>query len=183
MIELNNVSKSYNKGKIKAVHDLNLSIKPGEIFGFLGPNGAGKTTTIKIIMGFLKPDKGEIIINGMNNNEKLLDCKKIISYIPEDPMIYERLKGKEYLKFIGDVYGVSDEQGSAVLNKWLGIFGLADAINDPIKSYSHGMRQKIVLLGALLPQSNVFILDEPMTGLDPKSAHHLKEIMKKRLNH
>jgi len=178
VIEIQNVSKSYNKGEIKAVNNLDLQVKPGEIFGFLGPNGAGKTTTIKMVVGLLTPDKGRVMVNGLDNRKESLKCKRMISYVPENPVIYERLTGLEYLNFMGDVYGVSKEQRSSVIARWLDIFGLGSAIKDPIKSYSHGMRQKIVLLGALLPSCDVFILDEPMVGLDPKSAHSLKEIMR-----
>jgi ABC-2 type transport system ATP-binding protein len=178
MIEIQSVSKSYNKGKIKAVDNLTLTINPGEIFGFLGPNGAGKSTTIKMIVGLLRPDTGSIRINGMDNAEKSLECKSITTYVPENPEIYERLTGMEYLNFMGDIYGVSREDREAVLSQLLETFGLDNAINSQIKSYSHGMRQKIILLGALLPSADVFILDEPLIGLDPKSAHSLKSIMR-----
>ncbi len=178
MIEIREVSKSYNKGEVKAVSNLSLTVEPGEIFGFLGPNGAGKTTLIKMMVGLLKPDQGQITINGLDNQLHSLECKKITSYVPDHPTVYERLRGLEYLNFIGDVYGVPANQRLAVMDRWLEIFGLNSAINSPIKSYSHGMRQKIVLLGALLPSCEVFILDEPMAGLDPKSAHQLKEIMR-----
>jgi ABC-2 type transport system ATP-binding protein len=178
MIDIKDISKSYNKGTVKAVNNLSLTVKPGEIFGFLGPNGAGKTTLIKMMVGLLKPDRGTITINGLDNQRHSLACKKITSYVPDHPTVYERLRGLEYLNFIGDVYGVPAKQRLRVIDRWLEIFGLNQAINSPIKSYSHGMRQKIVLLGALLPSCDVFILDEPMAGLDPKSAHQLKEIMR-----
>ncbi len=179
MIEIENVSKSYNKGKVKAVDNLSLTIKPGEIFGFLGPNGAGKSTTIKMIVGLLKPDSGTIHINGMDNRKNSLKCKAITSYVPENPEVYERLTGMEYLNFMGDVYGVSGADRTTVISQLLETFGLDKAVNNPIKSYSHGMRQKIILLGALIPSSDVFILDEPLIGLDPKSAHALKTIMRR----
>ncbi|MCP5107804.1 MAG: ABC transporter ATP-binding protein [bacterium] len=178
MIEIEGVSKSYNKGKVKAVDNLNLTIKPGEIFGFLGPNGAGKSTTIKMIVGLLKPDSGTIRIKGMDNRKKSLRCKAITSYVPENPETYERLTGMEYLNFMGDVYGVPGADRTTVISQLLETFGLEKAVNNPIKSYSHGMRQKIILLGALIPSSDVFILDEPLIGLDPKSAHSLKTIMR-----
>lgn len=177
MIELRNLSKSYNKGKVKAVNNLSLTVQPGEIFGFLGPNGAGKTTTIKMIVGLLKPDNGDIILNGLYNQEHPLKCKSMIAYIPEDPEIYDRLTGLEYINFIGDIYGTSIEARTTLTKKWSEIFGLTNAIKQSIKSYSHGMRQKIILIGAIVAQPEIFILDEPLTGLDPKSSHSLKEIM------
>ncbi len=177
MIELKNLSKSYNKGKVKAVNNLSLTVQPGEIFGFLGPNGAGKTTTIKMIVGLLKPDKGSIMLNGLCNQEHALKCKSMIAYIPEDPEIYDRLTGLEYINFIGDVYGTPAKVRTTLTEKWSEIFGLTNAIKQSIKSYSHGMRQKIILIGAIIARPEIFILDEPLTGLDPKSAHSLKEIM------
>ena len=178
MIEFRRVSKSYNKGKVKAVDDLDLVIKPGEIFGFLGPNGAGKTTTIKMIVGLLKPDAGTITINGLDSQKDALKCKSMTTYVPDYPAIYERLTGLEYLNFIGDVYGVPKKDRIARIEKWLEIFELSQAVSSPIQSYSHGMRQKIVLMAALLPAPRVMVLDEPMVGLDPRASHHLKEIMR-----
>jgi len=178
MIELQRVSKSYNKGKVKAVDDLTLTIHPGEIFGFLGPNGAGKTTTIKMIVGLLRPDVGAIAINGLNVQTNALKCKAMTTYVPDYPAIYERLTGLEYLNFIGDVYGVPRAERLERIGKWLEIFELAAAVGNPIQSYSHGMRQKIVLIAAILPAPDVMVLDEPMVGLDPRAAHHLKEFMR-----
>lgn len=178
MIEFRRVSKSYNKGKVKAVDDLDLVIKPGEIFGFLGPNGAGKTTTIKMIVGLLKPDAGTITINGLDSQKDALKCKAMTTYVPDYPAIYERLTGLEYLNFIGDVYGVAKEDRIARIEKWLEIFELSQAVSSPIQSYSHGMRQKVVLMAALLPAPRVMVLDEPLVGLDPRASHHLKEIMR-----
>ncbi len=178
MIEFRRVSKSYNKGKVKAVDDLDLVIKPGEIFGFLGPNGAGKTTTIKMIVGLLKPDAGTITINGLDSQKDALQCKAMTTYVPDYPAIYERLTGLEYLNFIGDVYGVPKKDRIARIEKWLEIFELSQAVSSPIQSYSHGMKQKIVLMAALLPAPRVMVLDEPMVGLDPRASHRLKEIMR-----
>jgi ABC-2 type transport system ATP-binding protein len=182
MIEIQKVSKSYNQGKVRAVDDLDLVVQPGEIFGFLGPNGAGKTTTIKMIVGILKPDQGSIHINGLDSQAESLRCKAMTSYVPDYPAVYERLKGIEFLNFIGDVYGVPKKDRLPRMEKWLGIFELTGAIADPIQSYSHGMRQKIVLTAALLPDPQVLILDEPMVGLDPRAAHHLKELLRERCN-
>jgi ABC-2 type transport system ATP-binding protein len=178
MLDLQHVSKSYNKGKVKAVDDLSLVVRPGEIFGFLGPNGAGKTTTIKMIVGLLKPDAGTIGVNGLDTQKDALKCKSITTYVPDYPAIYERLTGMEYLNFIGDVYGVLKKDRLERIEKWLEIFELAQAVASPIQSYSHGMKQKIVLIAALLPAPQVMVLDEPLVGLDPRSSHHLKELMR-----
>lgn len=179
MLKLDNISKSYGKGAIKAVDNVNLHIKPGEIFGFLGPNGAGKTTTIKMIVGLLKPDEGRITINNINVWEDPLKAKSMISYVPDNPEIYDRLKGIEYLNFIADMYGVSKDSRKKKLDYYLELFNIKDAVGDIIASYSHGMKQKLVLTSALLNDPKLFILDEPMVGLDPKSAFNLKEIMRK----
>jgi ABC-2 type transport system ATP-binding protein len=178
VIELNHVSKSYNKGKVKAVNDLTLTVKSGEIFGFLGPNGAGKTTSIKLIVGLLRPDSGTISVEGLDTQKEALKCKEMTTYVPDYPAVYERLTGLEYLNFIGDVYGVPKEERLERIGKWLEIFELASAVTSPIQSYSHGMKQKIVLMAALLPAPRVMVLDEPMVGLDPRAAHHLKELMR-----
>ncbi|EOD01624.1 ABC transporter ATP-binding protein [Caldisalinibacter kiritimatiensis] len=180
MLKIENVSKSYNKGQIKAVDNISIHAKSGEIFGFLGPNGAGKTTTIKMVVGLLKPDSGKIYVNGVDNQKDSIKAKSFISYVPDAPEVYDRLTGIEYLNFMADVYGVSKEERAERIEKYLEIFKLKDAINDPIKSYSHGMQQKVVLIGALIHDPQLFILDEPMVGLDPKSAFDLKEIMRKR---
>jgi len=178
MIELRNVCKSYNKGAVRAVDDLTLAVPPGEIFGFLGPNGAGKTTTIKMIVGILAPDTGTIAIEGRDNRREPLACKAVTAYVPDSPEIYERLTGLEYLNFIADVYGVPARERAERAKRWLEVFELASAAADPIQTYSHGMRQKIVLSGALIVEPRVFVLDEPMTGLDPRSAHSLKQAMR-----
>lgn len=178
MIDIRNVSKSYNKGSVKAVDSLNLKVSKGEIFGFLGPNGAGKTTTIKMIIGLLNPDDGSIIINGTDINKNAIEAKKNIGYVPDNPNLYERLTGTEYLNFMADVYRVPAEQRRQRIEHYLEMFELNDAASDLIKSYSHGMKQKIALTGALIHNPAVWILDEPMVGLDPKSAHLLKEQMR-----
>ena len=180
MIEIRHVSKSYNKGAVRAVDDLDLVIQGGEIFGFLGPNGAGKTTTIKLVVGILKPDSGAILIKGLDSQKQPLECKSMVTYVPDYPAVYERLTGMEYLNFIGDVYSVPRRRRIERIDKWLQIFELGPAITSPIQSYSHGMRQKIVLMAALLPEPEIMFLDEPMVGLDPRAAHHLKELMRER---
>lgn len=178
MIEIKNLSKSYNKGTVKAVDNLNLNVKRGEIFGFLGPNGAGKTTTIKMMVGLLNPDEGSIVINGYDNQKQPLDAKKSIGYVPDNPDVYERLTGIEYLNFMADVYKVPADVRSEKIGYFLDMFELSDAAADLIKSYSHGMKQKIVLTGALVHSPEIWVLDEPMVGLDPKSAHLLKGLMR-----
>ncbi len=178
MIELTNVSKSYNRGRIKAVDDLSLAVRPGEIFGFLGPNGAGKTTTIKMIVGLLRPDAGRITVEGFDTAKDGLRAKQVTTYVPDTPEVYERLTGLEYLNFIGDVYGVPKAERLERIGKWLEIFELASVVTNPIQSYSHGMKQKIVLAAALLPAPRVMVLDEPLVGLDPRAAHQIKEMFR-----
>jgi len=178
MIELRNVSKSYAKGRVKAVDDLTLTVRPGEIFGFLGPNGAGKTTTIKMIVGLLKPDRGAVVVAGFDVRKEPLRAKALTTYVPDTPAVYERLTGLEYLNFIGDVYGVSKKDRLARIEKGLEVFELSSAVGSPIQSYSHGMKQKIVLIAALLPAPRVMVLDEPMVGLDARSAHHMKNLLR-----
>lgn len=178
MIQLTNITKSYNKGKVKAVDDLSLTVKPGEIFGFLGPNGAGKTTTIKMMVGLLRPDTGTVTINGFDLEKDPLGVKQSISFVPDNPDVYEKLTGIEYLNFMGDVYNVPAPERKERISRFLELFDLSGAVNNLIQSFSHGMRQKIVLIGAMLHNPSVFILDEPMVGLDPKSAHNLKEYMR-----
>jgi len=177
MIEITNVSKSYAGGTKKAVDNLSLSVRPGEIFGFLGPNGAGKTTTIKMLVGLLRPDSGSITINGCDVTARPLEAKRQIGFVPDTPEVYDRLTGLEYLNFIGDIYGVAGSERKARIERLAATFELTSALGDQINSYSHGMQQKIVLMGALLHSPPVWILDEPMVGLDPRSAHLLKELM------
>ena len=178
MIVLDHVAKSYNKGKVRAVDDLTLTVPSGEIYGFLGPNGAGKTTTLKMVVGLLRPDAGSIAINGFDVRTDALKTKSLATYVPDYPAVYERLTGLEYLNFIGDVYGVPKRERLERIDKWLEIFELGQAVGNPIQSYSHGMKQKIVLIAAILPAPRVMILDEPMVGLDPRASHRLKEMMR-----
>lgn len=180
MLKLQNISKTYGKGKVKAVDNVNLEIRPGEIFGFLGPNGAGKTTTIKMIVGLLKPDEGNIFLENINVWEEPLKAKSQISYVPDTPEIYDKLKGIEYLNFIADMYEIPKDIRHERIEKYLEVFDLKHAIGDIIGSYSHGMKQKLVLISALIHEPKLFILDEPMVGLDPKSSFQLKEIMRER---
>jgi len=181
MIKIQNVTKSYNKSKV-AVDNINLEIEAGEIFGFIGHNGAGKTTTIKMITGIETIDSGDIFVGGVNIAANPLLAKQKIGFVPDSPDMYLKLKGIEYLKFMGSVYGVS---GAILKEKIIELsrrFEMEQALKDKIESYSHGMRQKIIIIGALLHSPEVFILDEPMTGLDPRAAFTLKEIMKEEAN-
>ncbi len=177
VLSIKNVSKSYAKGKVKAVDDISLEVRPGEIFGFLGPNGAGKTTTIKMITGVLPIDTGTINVNGHDIDKDPIKAKMSMGYVPDTHDIYDRLTGIEYLNFIADVYEVSRKERKQNIEKYLDMFEMKQAAGQPIKSYSHGMKQKIILTGALLHNPPLWILDEPMTGLDPKSAHLMKEEM------
>ena len=178
MIDIKNLSKSYNKGNVKAVDNLNLHVNPGEIFGFIGPNGAGKTTTIKMMVGLLNPDVGNITLNGLNIQKQAIEAKKRIGYVPDNPDVYDRLTGIEYLNFMSDVYQVPSDMRKERIGYFLEMLDLKDAASDLIKSYSHGMKQKIALTGALIHDPVLWILDEPIVGLDPKSAHLLKEMMR-----
>lgn len=177
MLSVKNVKKSFNGGKTFAVDDISFDVHSSEIFGFLGPNGAGKTTTIKMITGLLQLDGGSIEINGVDIEKNPIEAKRQFSFVPDSPEVFDKLKGIEYLNFLGDVYGVEVKDRMERIEKYGALFELENALNDPMMSYSHGMKQKIVLIGALLHEPEIFILDEPMVGLDPKSAFHLKEIM------
>lgn len=179
MLSIKNLTKSYAKSDVKALDDVNLELKPGEIFGFLGPNGAGKTTAIKIISGILSFEKGEVEICGHDIVKDGLNAKKEMGYVPDNHIIYDKLTGREYVDFMADIYGVDLTTRKERAEKMLEMFELAKAFDSPIKTYSHGMKQKICIIGALIHNPKLWILDEPMTGLDPQSAHQLKELMKK----
>ena len=174
-------SKSYVKNK-RIIENLNLEIKNGEIFGFLGPNGAGKTTTIKMITGILDINDGDILIDGVSIKENPVEAKKNFGYVPDNPDLFLKLKGIEYLNFLADIYHISKDDRKERIEQYSKLFGVYDNLNDRIQSYSHGMRQKITVIGAMLHNPQNWILDEPMTGLDPKSAHDLKILMKQHAN-
>lgn len=178
MILIDHVTKRYQTNARPAVDDLTLTIPDGKIFGFLGPNGAGKTTTIKMITGITSIDSGKIEINGIDITKVPLEAKKQFGYVPDSPDMFLRLKGIEYLNFLGDIYEVPQKERQERITKLATQFELVDVLRDKIQSYSHGMRQKIVLIGALLHMPKVWILDEPLTGLDPKSSYILKEMMR-----
>ena len=178
MIEFKDVSKSYIKDK-KSVDSLNFSVQDGEIFGFLGPNGAGKTTTIKMLTGILDIDfGGDILIDGKSIKNNPLEAKKQFGYIPDSPDMFLKLKGIEYLNFIADVYEISKEDRKERIENLAKKFKIYDDLDSRMESYSHGMRQKLMIISVLLHNPKNWILDEPMTGLDPKSAFDLKEMMK-----
>jgi len=177
MIDIKNVSKTYG-GSVKAVDDLTLTVDAGCIYGFLGPNGAGKTTTIKLITGIIRPDGGTITVDGCDIDSDAIGAKKKIGFVPDDPNAFLRLKGIEYLKFMADIYDVPNSQREQDIPELAERFEMSKALGDKIQSYSHGMRQKIVIMGALLHRPSVWILDEPMTGLDPKSSFVLKSMMR-----
>ena len=181
MIKLKNLSKSFVKGK-KVVDNLNLQINDGEIFGFLGPNGAGKTTTLKMMTGILDIDEGDILVDGISIQKDPIKAKRNFGFVPDNPDIFLKLTGIEYLNFISDIYDIQSnvrEQRIESLTKRLELY---DVLFDKIESYSHGMRQKIVDIGSILHEPKNWILDEPMTGLDPKSSHELKKIMREEAN-
>ena len=181
MIEIKNVSKRYKKNK-NVIDNLNLEIKNGEIFGFLGPNGAGKTTTIKMITGILEIDEGEILIDNKSITKEPLEAKKQMGLVSDNPDVFLKLNGIEYLNFIADVYEVSTEDRTERIKKLAEKFEIINVLNNKIESYSHGMRQKLIIIGALLHNPKNWILDEPMTGLDPKSSFELKNMMREHAN-
>ena len=172
MIKIKNITKAYRKNS-NVIENINLTINDGEIFGFIGPNGAGKTTTIKMITGILNIEKGDILIDGKSIKTKSLEAKKRIGFVPDDPNIFLRLTGLEYLTFIADIYEVPEKERISRIKELTKQFDMFDYLEDRIESYSHGMRQKIVIIGVLIHNPKNWILDEPLTGLDPKSAYIL----------
>jgi len=174
MIRLENVTKKY--GSFAAVSDLDLEVRPGELFGFLGPNGAGKTTTIKMITGLLKPTAGKVFIDGHDLEKEPLAAKKVIGYIPDRSFLYDKLTGKEFLHFVGGLYGMADGNCDVRARELLELFELDLWQNELIESYSHGMKQKLIMAAALLHRPRLIVVDEPMVGLDPKSARMAKAI-------
>ena len=181
MIEIKNISKKYKRNK-KVINDVNLEIKDGEIFGFLGPNGAGKTTTIKMITGILEIDEGDILIDGKSIKKEPIEAKKQIGFVPDNPDVFLKLKGIEYLNFMADIYEVSTQDRVKRIKELSEKFEINNVLNNKIESYSHGMRQKLIIIGVLLHNPKNWILDEPMTGLDPKSSFELKNMMREHAN-
>lgn len=177
MLEIINVSKTYKKSKVKAIDSINLRIEDGDIYGFIGPNGAGKSTTIKCITGIHSFEEGEILLDGVSIKSQPIECKRKMAYVPDNPDVYENLSGTEYINFICDVYGVGEERNE-LISKYAKMFGIEERLADSIKNYSHGMKQKIVLIAAIVHKPKLLVLDEPFVGLDPKAAYDLKEVMK-----
>jgi len=176
MIELKDLTKKY--GNFKAVNNLNLSVKKGEVFGFIGPNGAGKTTTIKMMGGILEPTAGTVTIAGINMQKEPEKAKSNIGFIPDRPYLYEKLTGMEFLKFTGDLYGVSEEAFKSKASKILKDFSLDNWAHELIESYSHGMKQRLIMSAALLHDPEVIIVDEPMVGLDPAAIIMVKNLFR-----
>jgi len=176
MLEIKNVSKNY--GEKVGVSDLSLTVSDGEIFGFVGPNGAGKTTLIKAIVGIHAPSSGDILLNDVSILKDPLAFKKEIAYIPDNPDIYPSIRGIDYLNFLADIYELPKENREKEITKYAKLFELEDALGNVISSYSHGMRQKLVIIGALIHKPKLLVLDEPFVGLDPKSTKLLKDIMR-----
>ncbi|MDD4027682.1 MAG: ABC transporter ATP-binding protein [Bacilli bacterium] len=178
MLEIKNFSKTYSKNKKKAVDDLSIKVEDGEIYGFIGHNGAGKTTTIKSMVGIIDFEEGDILVNGISIKDNPIEVKKQIAYIPDSPDIYTSYTGINYLNFIADIFNISKEEREAEIKKYADTFDLTNALGDLISSYSHGMKQKLVIISALLHKPKLLILDEPFVGLDPNASHKLKTIMK-----
>lgn len=177
MIEIKNVSKTYN-GKKKVLKNISFKIEGGEIFAFIGHNGAGKTTMIKCIMGILDFEEGDILVDNKSIKEEPLECKRIMAYVADNPDLYENMKAIDFINFICDMYEVSEDIRRENTLKYAKMFEIEDKLNDDISSFSHGMKQKIVLIAALAHNPKVLIMDEPFVGLDPKAVYDMKEIMR-----
>lgn len=176
MLKIENLTKSY--GSKKAVDNLSLHIESGHIYGFIGHNGAGKTTTLKSIAGIMEFDEGNIYIDGKSIKDDSLACKSVMAYIPDNPDLYEYLTGVKYLNFIGDIYGVSQSERESRIKKYGDMFELTESLGEPISAYSHGMKQKLAVISALIHEPKLIIMDEPFVGLDPKASHLLKGLMR-----
>ncbi len=179
MVEIKHLTKSYGNSAVYAVDDLSISLRPGEIYGFLGSNGAGKSTTIKCLVGIYPFQQGDILINGVSVKTDPLAAKRQIGYVSDNHAVFERLTGREYVNHIANLYGVEPSDMKQRCEELLAIFKLEEAFDRPIKSYSHGMKQKISVIAALVHNPKLWVLDEPLTGLDPQSAYQLKKVMKR----
>ena len=180
MLRIEHLTKKY--GDKKAVDDLSLHIEKGEIYGFIGHNGAGKTTTIKSVVGILDFDEGEIFIDGKSVKKDSLECKRVIAYIPDNPDLYEFMTGLQYLNFISDIFGVEEKERKERIEKYSTAFEIKEDLASPISSYSHGMKQKLAIISALVHDPKLIIMDEPFVGLDPIASHLLKDIMREKCN-
>ena len=176
MLQISNLTKKY--GEKKAVDNLTLHIQPGEIYGFIGHNGAGKTTTIKSCCGILQFDEGEILIDGISVKDDPIACKKQLAYIPDNPDLYEFMSGMQFLNFIADIFEVSAVDRASRIKRYADLLGLTDDLGQSIASYSHGMKQKLAIISALIHEPKLIIMDEPFVGLDPKASHQLKQLMR-----
>ncbi len=179
MILFDHVSKQYGKSATLAVDDLNMTVEKGKLFGMIGPNGAGKSTSIKMMTGIIAPTSGRVLINGHDMAKDPIAAKRMIGFVPDSHELYDRLTGLEYLNFMADVYQVDSAKRKEHIEKYLNLFELEDAAGEQIRSYSRGMKQKLTIIGALVHNPPVWVLDEPMVGLDPKSSHVLKEEMRR----
>ena len=179
MILFDHVSKQYGKSATLAVDDLNMTVETGKVFGYIGPNGAGKSTTIRLMTGILAPTSGRVVIGGHDMAKDPIAAKRHIGFVPDAHELYDRLTGLEYLNFMADVYQVDSAKRKEHIEKYLNLFELEDAAGEQIRSYSRGMKQKLTIIGALIHNPPVWVLDEPMVGLDPKSSHVLKEEMRR----
>ena len=177
MLELKNISKTYKKSEVKACDNVSITIEDGDIYGFIGPNGAGKSTTIKCIVGIHNYDTGEILLDGVSIKDNPKEAKMKMAYVPDNPDLYEHLSGIEYINFVCNVYNANEGKDDLV-HKYAKMFNIEEALASPIKSYSHGMKQKVALIAALAHKPKLLILDEPFVGLDPKASHDLKIVMK-----
>ncbi len=176
MLQIKNLTKRY--GNFTAVESLSLNVNKGEVYGFIGHNGAGKSTTIRSIVGALDFESGDICIDGLSIKENPVECKRALAYVPDNPDIYEHLTGIQYLNFVADIYGVSTSDKNDRIKEYATLFELENNLGDLISSYSHGMKQKLVLISALVHSPKILVLDEPFVGLDPVASHKLKELMR-----
>ncbi len=181
ILEIKNFTKTYSQNK-KAADNLSLSVMPGEIHGFIGHNGAGKTTTIRAIVGVMDFNDGEILIAGHSIKKEPVKCKSLTAYIPDNPDIYDYITGIQYLNYMADMFSVEKKQREVLIQKYAEVFGITDSLGNLISSYSHGMKQKLALIGAFLHSPKLLVLDEPFVGLDPEAAFHLKEFMRELCN-
>ena len=180
MLNIQHLTKAY--GGKKAVDDLSLHIRPGEIYGFIGHNGAGKTTTLKSCCGILQFDEGDILVDGVSIRQDPLACKRRLAYIPDNPDLYEYMTGIQYLDFVADVFGVTAADRAGRIRRYGDAFGLTEDLAQPVSAYSHGMKQKLAILSALVHAPRLLLMDEPFVGLDPRASHQLKVLMRQFCN-